>query len=200
MRRAVLASIVLISACEHPPTKEIAAAEQQVEKARAAGADRHVPDRWRQAETALAAARQRLQERDYQGALSSANDAAESARLALEGIGAAKEAARQKSTVAIGEVRGALERAASERAAAVKAGVPRRALAPLDATAEEARARLAAVQQQLDLGNFELVAEVTEDLRTQVTPLPDLYRNLRTEAESKRPRPRARGTARRPSR
>lgn len=197
----MLASLVVIWSCDHPPTKEIAAAEHQVERARAAGADRHVPDRWREAETALAAARQRLEARDYQGALSSANDAAENARLALEGIGPAKEAARQKSMVAIGELRGTLDRAATEREAAVKAGVPRRTLAPLDATAEQAGLRLAGAQQQLDLGNFELVTEVTEDLRTHVAPLPDLYRDARAQAESKRPRPRARATTtRRPPR
>ena len=53
MRRffAVLLPLLALSACDQPPTKEIAAAEAQIEQARQAGAERFAPDRWREALT-----------------------------------------------------------------------------------------------------------------------------------------------------
>jgi hypothetical protein len=46
MRRilALMLPLALV-ACDQPPTKEIAAAEAQIEQARQAGAERFVPDR-----------------------------------------------------------------------------------------------------------------------------------------------------------
>jgi hypothetical protein len=76
MRRffAVLLPLALC-ACDQPPTKEISAAEAQIEEARQAGAERFVPDRWREAQGALATARAKVQAKDYRAALSAANDA-----------------------------------------------------------------------------------------------------------------------------
>ena len=63
MRRVVLIAALAAAACDQPPVKEIAAAEQQVERARGMGAERYAPERWTQAEAALALARQRLEGR-----------------------------------------------------------------------------------------------------------------------------------------
>ena len=195
MRRFVLIAALAAAACDHPPVKEIASAEQQVERARAAGAERYAPERWTQPEAALALARQRLESRDYQSALSASNDAVESARLAIEAIGPAKAAARRAAEDAVAEVRTVLERATAERAAAVKAGVSRKALAGMDARSQEASLQLAAVSHKLEAGSLDEVAAMTEALRTLVTPLPDAYRAARAGLEARRPRGRA---ARRP--
>ena len=144
-------------ACDQPPVKEIAAAEQQVERARSIGADRYARERWTQAETALALARQRLQSRDYRGALSAANDAAESARVATEATGPAKSAARNAAEVAIGEVRTMLDRATSERTTALKAGVPKGSLAALDARGQRVAQQLPGAVQQLGVDNLGFV-------------------------------------------
>lgn len=194
MRRLVLIAALAAAACDQPPVKEIAAAEQQVERARVVGADRYAPERWKDAQAALALARQRVEERDYRGALSAAGDAAENARGAIEAVGPAKSAARNAAEMAIAEVRTMLERAAAERAAAVKAGVPRGSLAALDTRAQQAAQRLAGAVAQLGVDNLALVEPLLAELRTEVTPLPDLYRDARTQWEAKHPR-RGRGPA-----
>lgn len=195
----MLAAALAAAACDHPPVKEVAAAEEQVERARAAGAERYAPDRWKQAESALALARQRVEARDYRGALSSANDAAESARQAVTATGPAKAAARGSVEVAMGEIRSALDRANAERSAAVKAGVPRPALAALDARRQRVEQGLADARRRFDAEGFEPVQEAVEGLRTEVAPLPDLYRNARTQ-HAKRPAARGRSSPRRPPR
>lgn len=195
MRRVVLIAALAAAACDQPPVKEIAAAEQQVERARAVGAERHAPERWKQAQTALTLARQRLEGRDFRGALSAANDAAESARVAIENTGPAKSAARNAAEIAIGEVRTMLDRATAERTAALKAGVPRGSLAALDARGQQVAQRLAGAVQQLGLDILDFVEPLLAELRTEVTPLPDLYRDARTQWEAKQPR-RGRGAGR----
>jgi hypothetical protein len=187
VRLLVLAAAVVSAACDQPPVKEIEAAEQQVARAAAAEADRYAAERFRQAQAALAAARQRLEERDYRGALSSANEAADSARQAMAATGPAKAAARESAEVALAEVKAALDRAASERAAAVKAGVPRPRLAALDARAVTARAALAGATRQLQAGEIEAARTAADALRTDVASLPDHYREVRTR-HSRRPR------------
>lgn len=193
-RAAVLLAALAASACSHPPVKEIAAAEQQVERARGIGAERYAPERFQQAQAALALARERLQGRDYRGALSAANDAAESARVAVDATGPAKSAARDAAGMAVSEVRTMLDRATAERNAAVKAGVPRATLAPLDARGQRAAVQLSGAIQQLAVDNLDFVEPLLADLRTEVTPLPDLYRDARTKWEGRHPkgRPRAR--------
>jgi len=201
MRRlALIAACAAAIACGKPPTREIAAVEQQIERARAAGAERYAPEPMKQAEASLALARQRVESGDYRDALSAANAAGESARVALEQTGPAKKAAHDEAQIELAAARAVLDRAATERAAAIKAGVPRATLARLDARGEQAAQQIAAADEQLKKDNLSYVAQMTEVLRNELTPLPDLYKKARTQAESKRPRPRARGTARRPSR
>lgn len=193
MRRLVLVVAVFAAGCDQPPAKEIAAAAQQVERARAAGAERYAPERWKQGETALALANQRLEARDYRGALSAAHDAAENARLAIEATGPAKSAARNGAQIALAEVRTMLDRATDARLTALKAGVPKGSLASLDARGQRAAQQLAGAVQQLDVDNLQYVEPLMADLRTEVTPLPDLYRDARAQWEAKHAR-RGRGT------
>jgi hypothetical protein len=197
MRRVVLVAALAAAACDHPPVKEIAAAEQQVERARAAGAERYAPERWKQAEAALALARQRLESRDYQSALSASNDAAESARMAIESIGPAKAVVRKAAEDAVAEVRITLDRATAERTAAVKAGVPKGSLTALDTRAQRAAQDLALSVRQLGADKLDVVEPRLAELRTEVTPLPDAYREARTKWQARRSSGRA---ARRPSR
>jgi hypothetical protein len=195
MRRVVLIAALAAAACDQPPVKEITAAEQQVERARAAGAERYAPERWAQAQAALILARQRLEGRDYHGALSAANDAAESARVAIESVGPARSAVRKAAQDVVAEVRTMLDRATAERAAAVKAGVPKGSLAALDGRAQRAAQDLAVAVRQLGSDRLDEVGPLLAELRTEVTPLPDLYREARTLWEATHPRGRGRSGA-----
>jgi hypothetical protein len=188
LRAAALALALVAVACEQPPTKEIAAAQQQVERARTIGAEQYAPDRFKQAESALALAQQKLEARDYRAALSAANDAAESARIAINNTGPAKSAARNSAELALGEIRSALDRAVTERAQAVKAGVPKSALAPLDARGHHAEQVLSALGPQLQSGNIELVKSETDALRIDVAPLAEMYRTARIQQSRRKPR------------
>jgi hypothetical protein len=185
MKRIVLLAALLAAACDQPPVKEMAAAEEQVAHARAAGADRYAPERLKDAEAALVVAHDRLRERDYRAALSAVNDAAESARLAVAAVAPAKAAARKQAEVAIVEVRTMLDRASEERTAALKAGVPRTSLVALDARGQRAAQQLAEVSNMRDAGNPDFIATLLATLRTDVTPLPDMFRDARTQWETK---------------
>jgi hypothetical protein len=192
MKRALVVLAALgVVACDQPPVKEIAAAEQQVERARSERADHYAPERFNQAVAALETARTKLRERDYRAALSAANDAAESARVAVEATGPAVAAARKENDLAFLEVDTTLERAHAERDAAVKAGVPKSSLAPIVSRAERASLRLAEARKIIAVANPELVAGTLGELRTEVTPLPDMFRDARTSWEAKRPKGRA---------
>jgi hypothetical protein len=175
-------------ACDQPPTKEIAAAQDQVERARNIGAEQYAPDRFKQAEAALALAQQKLQARDYRAALSAANDAADSARIAMNNTLPAKAAARSSAEMAYAEVRSALDRAAAERAQAVKAGVPKSVLAPLDARGHRAEQALAALGPQVQAGNAELVKAEADSRRIDVVPLAGMYRDARIQQSRRKPR------------
>jgi hypothetical protein len=187
-RAAAIGLALMAVACEQPPTKEIAAAQEQVERARTIGAEQYAPDRFKQAQNALALAQQKLDARDYRAALSAANDAAESARIAINNTGPAKSAARNSAEMAMSEIRSALERAAAERAQAVKAGVPKSALAPLDARGHRAEQVLTALGPQMQAGNAELVKSETDALRIDVVPLAGMYRDARIQQSRRKPR------------
>jgi hypothetical protein len=196
-RAFVLAASLVVAACDQPPRKEIEAAEQQVARAAQAGAREYAPDRYQQAEEALALARRRLEERDYRSALSAANDAADRARAAIAAVEPARREARESVELALAEIRTALDRAATERAAAVKS-VPRARLADLDARVEKAKAALAEAQPRLASEDPLRLKEMVDALRTDVAPLPDLYRALRTQGRPRAGAPGARpGTSRR---
>ena len=184
-----LAAVLAAAACDQPPVKEIESAEQQVARAGQAGAREWAADRYLEAEDALALARRKMEERDYRGALSSANDAADRARAAIALVEPARQAARESAELAVSEIRSTLDRAAVERAAAVKAGVSRARLAPLDARVEEAKASLADVSARLARStDLAAARKALEELQIEVVPLPDQYRAIRVPSGG-RPRP-----------
>jgi hypothetical protein len=184
----------LLAACDQPPIKEIEAAEQQVARAAQAGAREYAAERYDQAEAALGVARRKMEERDYRGALSAANDAGDRARAAIALVEPARKAARESAELALAEIRSTLDQAAVERAAAVKAGVPRARLTPLDEQVTKANADLAAVTARLQGQQLAGVREALDALRIEVVPLPDLYRAARTQGAPRKGRPGGAGT------
>src|SRR5262245_58293214 len=153
--RRILALILPLAfaACDQPPTKEIAAAEAQVEQARQAGAERFVPDRWRDAEAALGAAHAKVQQKDYRGALSAANDAAEKGRAAVQAVAAARANAKGAADLAQREIGVFLEEIDQVRQEAATAKVPDEAFAEVQPRVEEIREGLQRVTDTLAKGD-----------------------------------------------
>jgi hypothetical protein len=191
-RRSKLAPLVLsclaLSACEQPPTKEIAAAEAALQQARADAADVFAADRFGEAQAAVADAQKKVQAKDYRGALSSALDAAEKSRLASQAATAAKTLARNAAELAEAEAQAALDEVAEIRAQAAKAKVPEKVFEPLLPQATEAATALASLVKALADGEILQAQKLAADIKTRAVPLPGLFRQAQEQWEAEHPR------------
>jgi hypothetical protein len=189
MRRifALVVPMALV-ACDQPPTKEIAAAEAQIEQARQAGAEKFVPDRWRDAQAALAAAQAKVQQKDYRGALSAANDAADKGRGAVQAVAAAKANAKGAAELAQREVGVFLEEIDQVRQEAVTAKVPEEAFAEVQPRVDEIREGLQRVSDTLGRGEVIEAQKAAAELRAQAADLPAAFRDARAQWEEEHPK------------
>jgi hypothetical protein len=188
--RRILALVVplALAGCDQPPTKEIAAAEAQIEQARQAGAERFVPDRWRDAEAALGAARAKVQQKDYRGALSAANDAADKGRAAVQAVAAARANAKGAAELALREISVFLEEADQVRQEAVAAKVPDEAFAEVQTRVDEIREGMQRVSDTLGRGEVLEAQKAAAELRAQATDLPAAFRDARAQWEEEHPK------------
>jgi HEPN domain-containing protein len=189
MRRffTVLLPLLALSACDQPPTKEIAAAEAQIEQARQAGAERFAPDRWREAQTALATARAKVQEKDYRAALSAANDAAEKSRLAVQGVATARAHAVRAAELAQREIGIFMEEIEQARQEALVAKVPEEAFVDVEPRLAEVREGLQRVADTLAKGDVLEAQKAAAELRAQAADLPAAFRDARALWEEEHP-------------
>src|SRR5262245_28271359 len=93
MRAAMVWSVLSVSACATPPTREMDQAQGAIDTARAAGADRYAAEEYRGAVDALKQAQDAVEQRDYRLALNHALDSRERAQAA------AKHAAESQATL-----------------------------------------------------------------------------------------------------
>lgn len=188
--RRILSLVVPLAlvGCDQPPTKEIAAAEAQIEQARQAGAERFVPDRWRDAQAALEIARAKAQQKDYRGALSAANDAADKGRGAVQAVAAARANAKGAAELAQREIAVFLEEIDQIRQEAVVAKVPDEAFAEVESRVEEIREGLQRVTDTLGRGEVLEAQKAAAELRAQATDLPAAYRDARAQWEEDHPK------------
>jgi hypothetical protein len=188
--RRILALVVplALAACDQPPTKEIAAAEAQLEQARQAGAERFAPERWRDAEAALGAARSKVQQKDYRGAFSSANDAADKARAAVQAVAAARANAKGAADLAQREIGVFLEEVEQVRQEALTAKLPEEAFAEVQARVEEVREGVTRVTDTLSRGEVLEAQKTAAELRAQAAALPEAFRAARTKWEEEHPK------------
>jgi hypothetical protein len=188
MRRffAVLLPLAL-GACDQPPTQEISAAEAQIEEARQAGAERFVPDRWREAQAALVTARAKIQQKDYRGALTAANDAAEKGRLAAQGVATAKAHAVRAAELAQREIGIFMEEIEQARQEALVAKVPDEAFVEVEPRLAEVREGLLRVADTLAKGDVLEAQKAAAELRAQATDLPAAFRDARALWEEEHP-------------
>jgi hypothetical protein len=140
-----LAGGLLLSACDQPPNREISAAEAALAQARKDLADAYAPEQWKAAEAALAQARQKVDAKDYRGALSSAMDAGEKARAASQAVASAKVLAKGAADMSQAEVQSALDEVSAVKEEAAKSKVPEEAFAEVQAKVQEATDGLAAL-------------------------------------------------------
>lgn len=148
---ALLCAILLCAACSEPPRKEIDRAQGAIDAARAAGAAQYAEAEFAAATAALEQAHQAVELRDYRLALSRALDASERAQEAARQAASGKAQARSEAEAVIGTARTSLQQLRSAIEDAEEAKIPsgaigaaRKTAARIDASLQEARARLGA--------------------------------------------------------
>lgn len=189
---ALLAAVLLLSACDQPPAKEIGAAEAAVRKARAAGADVYVAERYAEAEAALLDARRRVGEKDYRGALSSATEAAEKARAAAQAASAARTLAQSDTETTLAEADAALEDVTRLRDEAQAAKLPDEAFTETALREEQLRAALQAAHARLEAGDVLGAQKAAHELKTRALELPAAVASARETWELEHPKPKPR--------
>jgi hypothetical protein len=165
-----------LAACDQPPTRELAAAETALATARRDGADTFAAERFREAEAALASARQKVDQKDYRGALSSAVDAAEKARGAAAAVPSAKILLRSGAETIQAESQAALDEAAAVREEAASARVPESVFALLQPRAADVEAGLQAVAGHLEQGDLLAAQKAAAELKGKAAGLGAEYR------------------------
>jgi hypothetical protein len=195
---AVIACCALaLAACDQPPGKEIAAAEAALAQARIDQADAYAPDRYKEAEAALRAAKSKVEEKDYRGALSAAMDATEKSRAASQATASARVLARSAAEVALAELQAALEEVDAVREEARKAKVPEQAFAEAEPRIAEAREGVASVSETLASGRMLEAQKAALELKSRFGSLPAELREAMQKWQEEHPRGRRRAPPRR---
>ena len=181
-RRLVPGALLILAAagCEQPPTREIEAAQAQVDAARKEGAEQYAADRWRDAQTAMQQARDRMAAKDYRGALSSANAAAERARSAQQAVRSARALARGRTETTQAEIRAALEEIDTIRQEAAAAKVPEDVFAEFAPRIADAQAGLQRITEALATDALKAQSEAAE-LKTRCADLPTALRQAQAK-------------------
>ncbi len=177
-RRRILPLLLAGSllACDQPPTRELGAAEAAIGAARSDGADVYAAERFKEAEAALQAAREKVERKDYRGALSSALDAAERARTASAAVPSAKVLIKSAAETTQAEAQAALDEIEAVREEARKARVPEAAFEAVAPRVMEAQATLQALTDRLAEGDLIGARQAAADLKARTSGLGADYR------------------------
>ena len=150
----VLVAFLSVACGGDPPDKEIQQAQNAIDQARAAGADRYAVEEYTAAVDALKNARTAVDQRDYRLALNDALDSKERAdnavKLAVEGKAAARSAADKALTAATA----ALAAAETKVKAASAARVSQRMLTDARGALEQAQAHLQEARTAVSGGDY----------------------------------------------
>ncbi|HET7291951.1 MAG TPA: hypothetical protein VFM88_05980, partial [Vicinamibacteria bacterium] len=144
--------------------------------ARKAGAEAYAPDLWEQASGALQSARQKVEQKDYRGALSSAIDAADKARAAAAAVPSAKVLLKGAAEVAQAEAQAALDEVAAIRDEARKARVPEAAFEALASPVGEVETGLKAVTDLLAQEDLIAAQKAGAELKAKAASLRSDFR------------------------
>jgi hypothetical protein len=158
LRRSFVVTLVLLVlssfACGgDPPDKEIQQAQNAIDQARAAGADRYALEEYTAAVEALKNAHAAVEQRDYRLALNDALDSKEradnAARLAVDGKAAARSAADKAMTAA-----NAALNTADAKVKAAAAKTPPRSLGDARAALDEAQKHVQEARTAFSNGDY----------------------------------------------
>jgi hypothetical protein len=159
LRRSIVVTLVLLAfssfACGgDPPDKEIQQAQNAIDQARAAGADRYAVEEYTAAVDALKNAHAAVDQRDYRLALNDALDSKEraenSAKLAVDGKVAARSAA-EKALIAASA---AVTAADAKVKAAGTGHLPARTVTDARTALDEAQAHVQEARTALTGGDY----------------------------------------------
>ena len=188
---AIICAFVLSAACSAPPQKEIDRAQQAIDSARVAGADRYAPAAYAAATSALQQAHEAVAQRDYRLALSRAVDASDLAQEAAKTAADNKALARSASEAAVSRANAALRQLEARVKVAEQARVPPRELAPARTTIKDAEAALQKARTLLAAQNYvaatEAVSGLEEQIRSEIRVV-DAATTLRTARRPARKR------------
>ncbi len=179
---------LLFLACDQPPTRELGAAESALRDARKEGADVFAAERFKEAEAALASARQKVDQKDYRGALSSAVDAAEKAKAAAAAVPSARIVLKGGAETAQAEAQAVLDDVAAIREEAATTRVPETAFESLQPRVADVEAALKVVEDSLDRGDLLAAQKAGADLKSKASGLGAEYRAALDKWNEEHPR------------
>jgi hypothetical protein len=137
-----MCAVVLSAACSEPPRKEIDRAQQAIQDARRAGAERYAPEAFSAATAALQQSNQAVEQRDYRLALSLAVDASDRAQEAARAATDSKAKARTNTEAALNTANALVMQLQARVKVAEGARVPARELSPARVTLKDAEGTL----------------------------------------------------------
>ena len=152
------------------------AAETALAEAQRAEAEKYASELMEQAKAALVAARQKVEQKDYRGALSSAVDASEKARAAAAAVPSAKMLLKGAAETAQAEAQAALDEVAAIREEAAKAKVPDAAFEVVATAVGEVEAAMKAVADDLAKEDFSAAQKAGAELKAKAAALAAGYR------------------------
>ncbi len=187
----IICTVVLSAACSAPPQKEIDRAQQAIDAARAAGAERYAPEAYATATAALQQSHEAVEQRDYRLALSRAVDASDRAQEAEQAAAENETRARNASEAAVNGANAALRQLQARLKLAEEARVPPRELAPARRTAKDAEAALQKARTLISSGDYggatTAVSGLDEQIRSE-NRVVDAATTLRTARRAPRKR------------
>ena len=176
----VVTSLVLLSACAEPPSKEMHQAQGAIDAAKAAGAGQYAADELKGAVDALAQSDVAVTARDYRLALSYALDSRERAQNAAKVAVDARAKARGDAERVLAEATAIVERAEARLKASDIPKLPRRTVTAVESQVITARKTLQEARTALEGESYEQVrrtagavsSEITAAIRTLDPPGP----------------------------
>ena len=165
---ALVCAAAFSIACSAPPQKEIDRAQQAVDTARAAGAERYAPEAFGAATAALQQSHDAVEQRDYRLALSRAVDANDRAQEAIRAASENKAKARSASEAAVNSANAALMQLHARVKAAETAKVPARELAPAREAIQDAESTLQKARALLAADDYAAASEAVSGLDEQI--------------------------------
>jgi hypothetical protein len=164
----LVTSLVLVSACAEPPSKEMHQAQGAIDAARAAGAGEYAADELKGAVDSLAQADVAVAAKDYRLALSYALDSRERAQNAAKAAVDARAKARGDAERALAQATAAVERAEARLKASDIPKLPRRTVSSVEAQVAAARKTLQEARTALESESYEQVRRTAGSISSEI--------------------------------